>query len=251
MANQINAQEDSAENSANIKELEDLKNLESEGFFNYSLYKKISKLEQDPAQKLAYLRQTKLLWPSDKEIQVDIDKTRDEIKRINGENLTTNETVEKPYFFFKYFIPNYMLSYILIILSIIIVIKFIVASLNKTNLFNKKNFLILLLYIFILGQSFLVTNTKDGRLRLADKFEDLTKLEAVVINENIKSFSAPDSTSQITFLLKKGEEINLYSPPNPKSDDKTIKEEPWIEIENATSRRGWIKGTSGLFVLRR
>jgi hypothetical protein len=247
MANQIENQEDSARN----KELEDLKDLESQGFFNYNLYKKISKLETDPAQKLAYLRQTKLLWPLDKEIQVDIDKTRDEVKRVNGENLTTNETIEKPYFFFKYFIPNYMLSYLLIFLSIIIVVKFILASLNKTNIFNKKNFLILLLYIFILGQSFLVTNTKDGRLRLADKFEDLTKLEAVVINENIKSFSAPDSTSQITFLLKKGEEINLYSPPNPKKNVNSINEEPWIEIENASSRRGWIKGTSGLFVLNR
>lgn len=182
--------------------------------------------EESNFEKLAYLRQKMVIAPYDKEIRSEILKLKQEILKDKSPASISQKESFLNIVAIKNYVPYYLEQNLLLISSISLALSLVFL---RSIILNFSLFLIL---IFLATNYFFITYTRDGSLRLIKEFSDIFKSEGIALKE-FKVYSSPDSTSQITYIIKPGDELDVFDL-HPKDND-------WIRLKFENGRSGWIQ----------
>lgn len=209
-----------------------LLSLLNEGHTNSNLYLKLSKTAENQANALCYARLGLALSPDNSQLKQQVEEIRglSKAKEISAVGEKTSNSTPSLLILLNTFPRHQLLNVLSIITTCSLLLILFRLAFRKGKRFRFAQNTLHTISILLFFQIFLITQTKDGRYRLATSLEDINKIEGVVLSEIIV-FSGPSKDSQQVNILKPTWEINLY--PNKQTA-------PWILIETSDKRRGWI-----------
>ena len=208
--------------------ISNLKALASNKAFNSSLFKALAENTDNQVEKIAYARQAMVLSPKDLEIRRIITEAKVSLSSNEAPANLLQKASYLDILSTKSFLPFYVDDYLIIIFSILLALSYVI--------FRRRNLIFHLTIISVLGfllfNKVFVTYTRDGSLRISNSISDLYKTEGIVLKET-SCFSAKDTSSQVTFVLPEGGELDIVSS-NPISGE-------WVKIGYENGRTGWIQ----------
>jgi hypothetical protein len=212
----------------NLAFAEDKKNLSPKEYFNTQFFLTLAKETDSLPKKLSFLRQAMVLSPTDNEIRKTINEIKQQIEPNEAPlNLLQKESIID-FISTKTFLPFYLEDFFMIALGSILIL------INFTNVINLKkySFFIFILFSFFLSNKLFVTYSRDGSLRFIKSFQDLSKTESIALDK-INGFVSKDLKSDISFIVKEGSELDVFST-SPLNGD-------WIKIGFENGRTAWTK----------
>jgi hypothetical protein len=231
---------DVADESTLEKEYIILEALRKEGAFNPDLFSRLAELSPEPAKSLAYLRQAQYLAPEKVSIH-KISTLRSLLKTSAASLHSHHHQIWWHSLLLSRYIPQYWIDYLLIILSLGGTLVISVFFCRRSNTWKYSGSLLFTLLLVLFIQRFMLIQDGSPSVRLIGSMQDLYTREGIVL-EKLNAFAAPSTSSHETMILSPGSEV-LIIQEAPKKD--------WTLVKEIGGRKGWVKDTSNIFILKR
>jgi hypothetical protein len=222
------------------KEYTMLEALRKEGAFNADLFLRLAELSPEPAKSLAYLRQAQYLAPGKVSIH-KISTLRSLLKTSTASLHSNHNQTWWHNLLLSRYIPQYCIDYLLIIVSLAGTLVISVSFYRRSNAWKYSGTLLFTLLLILFIQRFLLIQDGSPSVRFIGSMQDLYTREGVVL-EKLNAFAAPSTSSHETMILSPGSEV-LIVQETPKKD--------WTLVKEIGGRKGWVKDTSNIFILKK
>ncbi len=224
----------------NKKEYDYLQSLYDQGNKNPKILLRLSELSDNSSQSLCYAKLGLQYDPNSTELKNRISSIRN---LTNLNEINPNESKVKnssnSFLILQSYYSKDLLALLLTIISFIsILIFFSLYYFNMAEGFKSTRIFLFVLSLFLFFQIFMITKTKEDKLKIVSSFEDFKKTDAVILKEKIV-VSAPSKESQEIALLKPTNEVELLG--GTSGGD-------WIQVRT-NSRLGWLEDDKNLCII--